>query len=801
MNERNNNGVDAESIQNLQMICEGISKQRAIDLLEAANFSLERAIDIFFHQQHQHEEQETKQNKTTTTRTTTTCNNSTSSSSVDPAKKMPLPPSAAEKVVSSSPIAAAAKTTNKARGRTSSSSLKKRVTSSLSPDHRANKQTKMQSFFGSSAKKTTVEHKTDGGATIFETKSIIISKAISIDDDDDDDDDTRCGPAAKEQPGSVSAKPERTIPSESQPSSAAFLPESQDTKKSDNNNKIVIIDDNSHTSTTSSSKQGEVVGKGAAVAAVQPQPQTQSQTNKQPPEFQEETSFQRLTDTLQQMTDTTKRLVKLAVLETFIRNVIAQHGGDDLDETTTKILTYSLQLVLGRPSSNDQAPLEVSGSAVSKGLQTILGVSRMQFSRAYRKHGDLGDVAASFFQKRSFFVATKIKYLSIVDVYTALQEIVRTSGRDAKQHIVLQLMRKCQSKTELRFLVRLLVSNMRVGANLKTVLAALAMAIGPQQQQGGGGGGSKEESDQKKANIERVQKTHDICPNLERIIGALLRGGVEQMVKDCGIQVLTPIGPMLAHPIHTLDQIEKAMNEKQTSMTMEWKYDGVRCQAHYDGTTAKLFSRNMLESTAQYPDAAKNILEATCDASSVTSFIIDSEIVGVEGEGEEERLLPFQDLSKRKKKNDDGSGVRVKVFAFDLMHLNGVSYVERPLWERQQALRAHFQKTNDFDYVSSEILDSYDETKLRNFLEEAVRKGAEGLMLKMLGKSTANGSSCENRADNVALDDALTSSSSGDILDSSPYEAGTRSHSWLKVKRDYVAGYADTIDVVPIGAW
>jgi len=33
------------------------------------------------------------------------------------------------------------------------------------------------------------------------------------------------------------------------------------------------------------------------------------------------------------------------------------------------------------------------------------------------------------------------------------------------------------------------------------------------------------------------------------------------------------------------------------------------------------------------------------------------------------------------------------------------------------------------------------------------------------------------------------------------YEAGTRSHCWLKVKRDYVAGFSDTIDVVPIGAW
>ena len=32
-----------------------------------------------------------------------------------------------------------------------------------------------------------------------------------------------------------------------------------------------------------------------------------------------------------------------------------------------------------------------------------------------------------------------------------------------------------------------------------------------------------------------------------------------------------------------------------------------------------------------------------------------------------------------------------------------------------------------------------------------------------------------------------------------PYESGTRSSTWLKLKRDYVAGFADTLDVVPIG--
>jgi DNA ligase-1 len=33
------------------------------------------------------------------------------------------------------------------------------------------------------------------------------------------------------------------------------------------------------------------------------------------------------------------------------------------------------------------------------------------------------------------------------------------------------------------------------------------------------------------------------------------------------------------------------------------------------------------------------------------------------------------------------------------------------------------------------------------------------------------------------------------------YESGTRGQLWLKLKRDYIADFADTIDVVPIGAW
>ena len=335
---------------------------------------------------------------------------------------------------------------------------------------------------------------------------------------------------------------------------------------------------------------------------------------------------------------------------------------------------------------------------------------------------------------------------------------------------------------------------MRIGANIKTILAALAMAIVPipedscqkgsgNRNSGKNAGANNGTKIDTKDVITLVQKTYDICPSIPKIVSALLEGGLDQMKRECSIQVMTPIAPMLAHPIHSLDEIKNKMRDDGNEATMEWKYDGMRCQAHYNGSDIQLFSRHMLNMTEQFPDVCKLLREALEQKGACTSFVIDAEIVGIEGEGSESRLLPFQDLSTRRKKMDDGNGIRVKVFAFDLMLLNGESLVNKEFFERKKMLNELFMETNDFSLVSSQKLTSYDESKIKTFLSEAVEHGAEGLMVKMLGK----GSDVANEN----LSEAMNSL----------YEAGTRSHSWLKVKRDYVAGYSDTIDVVPIGAW
>jgi len=348
---------------------------------------------------------------------------------------------------------------------------------------------------------------------------------------------------------------------------------------------------------------------------------------------------------------------------------------------------------------------------------------------------------------------------------------------------------------------------MRIGANIKTVLAALAMSMIPASTSDGVEDETQTSNESSSSTnlcyskipkidtrdaITLVQKTYDVCPNIAKIVGSLLEGGFDQMQRDCSIQVMTPIAPMLAHPVHSLDEVKEKMGYDGETATMEWKYDGMRCQAHFDGVNIKLFSRHMLDMTDQFPDVMKCLLDAmrTKSTNGCNSFVMDAEIVGVERKGGESRLLPFQDLSTRRKKMDDGNGITVKVFAFDLMFLNGESLVNEQLFKRRSMLHDLFEETIAFSFVSSKELISYDESTIKSYLSEAIEGGAEGLMMKLLGKKSIlvtneESSTIETQSEGVT----------------SFYEAGTRSHCWLKVKRDYVAGFSDTIDVVPIGAW
>merc|ERR1712217_901000 len=229
-----------------------------------------------------------------------------------------------------------------------------------------------------------------------------------------------------------------------------------------------------------------------------------------------------------------------------------------------------------------------------------------------------------------------------------------------------------------------------------------------------------------------------------------------------------PVKPMLAKPSKGIPEVIERLAGKR--FTGEYKYDGERAQIHIlDRNTIKVYSRNSENMTEKYPDViqvVKDILTDECQ-----SGIIDSEVVAWDVENK--RILPFQVLSTRGRKNISVADIKVQVciMPFDCMLKNGESLVKKDLETRRKALKTLVKETpGKLQFAIGRDFDELNEEEIQAFLDESIAGSCEGLMLKTLN-------------DNAA------------------YLPSKRSLNWLKLKKDYIEGVGDSIDVVPIGAF
>ncbi|XP_010243754.1 PREDICTED: DNA ligase 6-like isoform X2 [Nelumbo nucifera] len=242
-----------------------------------------------------------------------------------------------------------------------------------------------------------------------------------------------------------------------------------------------------------------------------------------------------------------------------------------------------------------------------------------------------------------------------------------------------------------------------------------------------------------------------------------------------------PIRPMLARIANGVPQTLQIFEGR--AFTCEYKYDGQRAQIHRlaDGSV-RIFSRNGDETTSRFPDLV-HIISESCKPVAVT-FVLDAEVVAVDRKNGC-KLMSFQELSSRERgsKNSlitvDSIKVDICVFAFDIMFANGEQLLCLPLRQRQKYLKDLFcDKLGHFEYAKEITVEAEDAylsnqaslTKINLFLEDAFNSSCEGIMVKSLDVDAG-------------------------------YAASKRTETWLKVKRDYVDGLNDSLDLVPIGAW
>ncbi|KAF7134411.1 hypothetical protein RHSIM_Rhsim08G0084300 [Rhododendron simsii] len=455
---------------------------------------------------------------------------------------------------------------------------------------------------------------------------------------------------------------------------------------------------------------------------------------------------------------------------------------------------------------HENKELNIGGSIVVAALEEACGTKRSKIQELYDSLGDLGDVAQLCRQTQSllapppplsiqgvFSVLWKIRYglndmIMVSDNVSNPSDQTGSRSTARKKSLIVSLMRSCREK-EMKFLVRTLVRNLRIGAMMRTVLPALAQAVVMNASL------HERTVENLKEQLQCLSaamiESYNILPNLDLLVPCLLEKGIAFSSVTLRMVPGIPIKPMLAKITNGIPQVLKNFQNK--AFTCEYKYDGQRAQIHRlaDGSV-RVFSRNGDETTARFPDLV-NIIQESCGPAAAT-FIVDAEVVAVDRKNGR-KILSFQELSSRERGSKDSLitvdsiKVDICVLVFDIMFANGEQKPERvlccrllsfPLRQRRKYFKDLFgtEKLGYFEYAKETTIEADDaslssestQMKMKSFLDDALSFSCEGIMVKSLDVDAG-------------------------------YSPSKRSDSWLKVKRDYVEGLGDSLDLVPIGAW
>lgn len=483
--------------------------------------------------------------------------------------------------------------------------------------------------------------------------------------------------------------------------------------------------------------------------------------------YSEKVPYSALARTLEEIENVSARLKMIEILSNFFRSVII---------LSPKDLVPSVYLCLNKLGpAYEGLELGIAETNLMKAIANSTGRTVAQIKADAQAAGDLGIIAEqSRSNQRMIFQPAP---LTVQGVFEKLKDIAKMSGNasQAKKVEKIQSMIVSCKNSEARFLIRSLAGKLRIGLAEQSVLQAIALAcaITPPNQEYPPdilNYSKKTSSDGFKKKYDEyavILKTcYCECPNYDLILPVLLREGMEKLPEFCKLTPGIPLKPMLAQPTKGVSEVLQRF--EGLKFTCEWKYDGERAQIHIkeDGESF-IYSRNQENNTSKYPDILSRL--SNCMTSDVKTCILDCEAVA--WDNEKKQILPFQVLSTRKRKDANEADIKVQVcvFMFDLLYLNGESLVKKPFIERRNLLKQYF-KESEGQWSFATSLDTTTMEEVQEFLEESVKGNCEGLMVKTLEEEAT-------------------------------YEIAKRSRNWLKLKKDYLEGVGDTIDVVVIGGY
>lgn len=367
------------------------------------------------------------------------------------------------------------------------------------------------------------------------------------------------------------------------------------------------------------------------------------------------------------------------------------------------------------PQSSGRA-LQLGWSLLRRAVLAVSGQNESAFRGAYRQFGDSGDAAGALLAGH-----TAPEPWPLEEAAAWFEALAAARGPVAKLELLENRLRHLTPR-EAKYLVKIVTGDLRIGLKEGLVEEAIAHAF------------ARHPAAVREANMR--------CGNIALVARAARAGTLEQIE----LRVFHPLQFMLASPEPDAAAVVARLGEE---VWLEEKYDGIRCQVHVKHGRAELYSRDLRNISAQFPELVR------AAAGSPHAFIADGELLA----WRDGRALPFLELQRRLgRRGDDfflGAEIPVSLWLYDLLWLDGRLLLPEPLRERR-ALLESLTLAPGLALAPREIVRGVEAIEAA-FVRSRTR-GNEGLMIK----------------DPASL-----------------YTPGRRGFGWLKLKKAY-----GTLDVV-----
>ncbi len=428
----------------------------------------------------------------------------------------------------------------------------------------------------------------------------------------------------------------------------------------------------------------------------------------------------------------------------------------------------------GQPFAEaDPRKLNAGGALLTRAVKAVSGCSDAELTAAYRRHGDLGAAAAEVWASsdptsQSRDVGHPLSFLEVAEAFETMAGARTTAVR---ANAVEGLLRRA-SALEAKYLLKLMLGDMRIGVKQSLIEEAIAVASGTDVV----------------AVRHAVMLEADLARAVERAFGGTLG--------EARMRLFHPLGFMLASPVETPEEAVVRFTPKDEDAVVEAfledKYDGMRAQVHcgdweQPGRVA-VYSRNREDITESFPEIAEAFREVR------EPLILDGELLG--WNVAENKALPFSVLGQRiGRKRVDGAmrrQVPVVFMAFDLLFEGEELMLPLPLRERRARLEGVVQRLRA---VTAAGWDPPVKAKAQAGLFEEDEVASEAPLQRLILSPAKLVESVE--AIEQAYVDARAQANEGVMLKAagSAYLPGRRGLAWVKLKRELA-----TLDVVITGA-